>query len=59
MIMDSTSEPVSQPQLNVVLIRIALFMVSLHSNANPKIEVGTRNWGIAVIDLTMLLFGTM
>ena len=32
-------------------------MVSLHSNENPKIEVGTRDWGIAVIDLTMLLFG--
>ena len=31
-VMDSTSEPVSQPQLNVVLIRVALVMVSLHSN---------------------------
>jgi hypothetical protein len=31
MIMDCTSEPVSQPQLNVVLIRVALVMVSLYS----------------------------
>jgi hypothetical protein len=30
MIMDGTSEPVSQPQLNVVLIRVALVMVSVH-----------------------------
>ena len=30
MTMDETSEPVSQPQLNVVLIRIALVMVSVH-----------------------------
>jgi hypothetical protein len=36
MIMDSTSEPVSQPQLNVVLIRVALVMVSLHSNGNLR-----------------------
>ena len=27
-----TSEPVSQPQLNVVLIRVALVMVSVHSS---------------------------
>jgi hypothetical protein len=32
MIMDLTSEPVSQPQLNVVFIRLALVMVSVHSN---------------------------
>ena len=32
MIMDRTSEPVSQPQLNVVLIRVALVMVSVHSS---------------------------
>jgi hypothetical protein len=31
MIMDWTSEPVSQPQFNVVLIRVALLMVSAHS----------------------------
>jgi hypothetical protein len=29
MIMDRTSEPVSQPQLNIVLTRAALVMVSL------------------------------
>ena len=32
MIMDWTTEPVSQPQLNVVFIRVALVVVSLHSN---------------------------
>jgi hypothetical protein len=32
MIMDWTSEPVSQPQLNIVFIRLALVMVSVHSN---------------------------
>jgi hypothetical protein len=30
--MDWNSEPVNQPQLNVVLIRVALVMVSLHSS---------------------------
>jgi hypothetical protein len=39
-------------------IRVALVMVSLHSNKTlTKTEVGTRAWGIAVIGLTMLLFG--
>jgi hypothetical protein len=32
MIMDQNSEPVSQPQLNVVLIRVALVMASVHSS---------------------------
>jgi hypothetical protein len=32
MIMDWTSEPVSQPQLNLVLIRVSLIMVSIHSS---------------------------
>jgi hypothetical protein len=36
MIMDRTSEPVDQPQLNVVLIRVALVMVSLYGNRNIK-----------------------
>jgi hypothetical protein len=36
MIMDWTCEPVSQPQLNVVLLRFALVMVSLYSNGNAK-----------------------
>jgi hypothetical protein len=34
--MDWTSEPLSQPQLNIILIRVALVMVSLHSNKNPN-----------------------
>jgi hypothetical protein len=32
MIMNSTSEPVNQPQFNVILIRSALVMVSVHSS---------------------------
>jgi hypothetical protein len=32
MIMDRIFEPVSQPQLNVVLIRVALAIVSVHRN---------------------------
>jgi hypothetical protein len=32
MIMDRTSESVSQPQLNVTLIRVALVMVPVHSS---------------------------
>jgi hypothetical protein len=30
--MDRTSEPVSHPQLNVVLMRVTLVMVSVHSS---------------------------
>jgi len=36
MIMDWTSETVGQPQLNVLFIRVALVMVPLHNNGNPK-----------------------
>jgi hypothetical protein len=32
MIMDRISEPVSQPQLNVLLVRVIVVMVSLHRN---------------------------
>jgi hypothetical protein len=32
MIMDLTSEPVSQAQLNVVLVRVALVIVFVHSS---------------------------
>jgi hypothetical protein len=35
-------------------------MVSVHSSKTPtKTEVGTRDWVIAVISLTMFLFGRM
>jgi hypothetical protein len=41
-------------------IRLALIMVSVHSSKTPtKTEVTTRDWGIAVIGLTMLLFERM
>ena len=32
-------------------------MESLHSYRNPKREVGTSNWGFALIGLAMLFFG--
>jgi hypothetical protein len=35
-IIDRTSEAVSQPRLNVVLMRVALVMVSPHSHGNPN-----------------------
>jgi hypothetical protein len=38
---------------------IVMAMVSLHRNGNAKTEVGTRDWGIVLIALTMLLFGGM
>ena len=40
-------------------IRVALVMVFLHSNENPKTEIGTRDWGIAMIGLTMFVFRGM
>ena len=39
------------------IIGLAIAMVSLHSSRNPEIEVGTRNCGIDVIGLAILLFG--
>ena len=46
--------------MNVVLIRVALVTVSVHSSkSSSKTEVCTRDWGIAVIGLIMLLFGRM
>jgi hypothetical protein len=48
---------VSQLQLNVVFIRLPL---SVHSSKTlTNTEVGTRDWAIAVIGLTMLLFRRM
>jgi hypothetical protein len=41
-------------------IRVSLVIVSLYSNKTlTKTEVGTKDWGIAVIDLIMFLFGKM
>lgn len=54
-IMDYTSEPVSQPQL-VSFIRIVMVMIYVHSNKIlTKTEVATSDWGIAVIGMTMLV----
>lgn len=37
-----------------------MVMVSLESSkTQTKTEVGTKDWGIVVIDLTMILFGGM
>lgn len=33
--------------------------MSLPGNRNPKTEVGTRDWDVAVIGLIMFLFGGM
>jgi hypothetical protein len=41
------------------MIRIAIGMVFHYSNRNPEIEVGTRDLDIAVIGLTVFLFGGM
>jgi hypothetical protein len=40
--MNLTSQPVSQPQLNVVLIRVALVMVSVHSSKTLTKTPSTR-----------------
>ena len=46
--------------LGFFCIRLALVMVSVHSSKTlTKREVGTRDWGIAVIGLTMFLFERM
>jgi hypothetical protein len=36
MIMDETSETVSQPHLNVALLKVVVVMVSLYSDRNPN-----------------------
>ena len=41
----------------MILIRFALVMLSVHDLS--MLKVGTRDWGIAVIGLAMLLFGRM
>ena len=42
--MDGTSETVSQPQLNVVLMRVALVMVSVHSSRTQTKKEGNRSF---------------
>ena len=58
MTMDGPSESVSQPQLYVVLHNSCLGH-SISSLTLTKTVVGIRDWGIAVRDLTMFLFGGM
>lgn len=43
-------------QLNAFFIRFSMTIVSLHSDKNSKIEGGSRDWGIARIDMTMCCF---
>jgi len=38
-------------------IKVVMALVSFHSDRNARTEVGTRGPGVAVIGLTMLLFG--
>jgi hypothetical protein len=41
-------------------IGVVVVMVSLHSNKTlRKTEVGTKDYGISVVSLTMVLFGEM
>ena len=55
-IVSRISETLSEaPQLNVFFVGVVVVIVFLHSNKNSKTEVGTRDWGIAVIGLTMCL----
>jgi hypothetical protein len=55
--MDWTSEPASQGQLNVVLIRVALVMVSVHSYKTLAIEQGMYSlllWSLLIpLDVTV------
>ena len=54
--MDWISEPVNQPQWNVILTRVALVRVSLHSNGNPKT---TLNWALLcwiIIAITIISY---
>ena len=44
MIMNGTYETVSQPQLNVVLIRVALVMVSVHSSKTLRQKLVPETW---------------
>jgi hypothetical protein len=50
MIMEWTTEPVNQPQLNIIHTILALVMVSVHSSKTLT-KVGTRDWGIVLIGL--------
>jgi hypothetical protein len=54
MMIDWTSEPVSLPQWNVVLIRVALVMVSAHSSKTLAKTVGVSNRWISAPTLCLL-----
>jgi hypothetical protein len=61
LITDETSETVSNPQLNAFLYKSCHSCGGSSHCEEPltEIEVGARDWGIAVIGLTMLLFGEL
>jgi hypothetical protein len=52
--MDWTTEPVGQPQLDVVHYKTCLGHGVFLQQLNPKTEVSTRDWSIAVIGLTTI-----
>jgi hypothetical protein len=53
-IKDLTSEPVSQPQLNVVFIRLALVMVSVHrSKTLTKTPINKKSYAIKYFSLCL------
>lgn len=39
-----------------MILSVVILTVSLHSNKDPMTEVGPREWGIALIGLTILLY---
>lgn len=57
-IIDWNIQPI-RPNYVFFFVRFALIMVTLHSNGNPKTEIVTRDWGIGVIELTIVFFRKM
>jgi hypothetical protein len=56
--MDRISEPVSQPQLNAVLISVALIMVFVHNSKTLTKTLGLSGSSIS-LTLLLALYGEM